>query len=578
MGLDSPAMSSESTADVRENRAGQQWNQDRTEPRPPSLLDASCENFVYDLAELSPTDATAWGIAGYDDKLEDFSPEYYEAVADRTREMIEDVNALDEATDESDDDDDFDEVDYVTANVLRDRLLLELDLHHAGETEAALNNIASPVQTIRDTLVFMPNESTEDLDNLRSRLSLVRNSLDGYRESLKDACAHGHSPKYRQVDAVVNQCEDLAQPGSLLEGLGLDPHSQEVVDAKAAFGEFADWLTLEVVPQSSSRDGVGRDRYERFSRLFVGDSVDLDEAYQWGLEQLREISEAQRKTAAQIYDDETDCREVFRRLNQDPKYLLRGTDALVEWMQEKADAAITALHGTEFDIPEPVRTIECKIDPAGTGGIFYTPPSDDFARPGRMWWSVPKETTTFHTWQELTTVYHEGVPGHHLQLGQTLMERDNLNLWRRVACWNSGHGEGWALYAEQLMANLGYMDDPGFRLGMLDAQRLRAARVVLDIGVHLGKKVPDGPGHWDVCYAKNFLRDNCALDEATLSFELDRYLGWPGQAPSYALGQRMWSDLRDAAVAQGMSVPQFHAEALSYGSIPMSILREQILD
>ena len=90
--------------------------------------------------------------------------------------------------------------------------------------------------------------------------------------------------------------------------------------------------------------------------------------------------------------------------------------------------------------------------------------------------------------------------------------------------------------------------------------------------------MPDGPGHWDVCYAKNFLRDNCALDEATLSFELDRYLGWPGQAPSYALGQRMWSDLRDAAVAQGMSVPQFHAEALSYGSIPMSILREQILD
>lgn len=454
-------MSSEPTADVRENRAGQQWTQDRTQPRPPSLLDASCENFVYDLAELSPTDATAWGIAGYDDKLEDFSPEYYEAVADRTREMIEDVNALDEATDESDDDDDFDEVDYVTANVLRDRLLLELDLHHAGETEAALNNIASPVQTIRDTLVLMPNESTEDLDNLRSRLSLVRNSLDGYRESLKDACAHGHAPKYRQVDAVVNQCEDLAQPGSLLEDLGLDSHSKEVQEAKAAFGEFADWLTREVVPQSSSRDGVGRERYERFSRLFVGDSVDLDEAYQWGLEQLREISEAQSKTAAQIYDDETDCREVFRRLNQDPKYLLRGTDALVEWMQEKADAAVTALHGTEFDIPEPVRTIECKIDPAGTGGIFYTPPSDDFARPGRMWWSVPKETTTFHTWQELTTVYHEGVPGHHLQLGQTLMERDNLNLWRRVACWNSGHGEGWALYAEQLMANLGYMDDPG---------------------------------------------------------------------------------------------------------------------
>lgn len=194
-----------------------------------------------------------------------------------------------------------------------------------------------------------------------------------------------------------------------------------------------------------------------------------------------------------------------------------------------------------------------------------------------MWWSVPAGQNTFHTWQELTTVFHESVPGHHLQCGQAVCERENLNLWRRIACWNSGHGEGWALYAEQLMADLGYHDDLGTRMGILDAQRLRAARVVLDIGVHLGKRTPEGSSVWDASYAKFFLRENSAMDERNLAFELDRYLGWPGQAPSYALGQRLWQQLRDRALDQGQTLKQFHTRALSYGSIPMSILGTQVL-
>ena len=126
--------------------------------RHPSLLDAACDNFVHDLAELSPTEATAWGIPGFEGELQDFSPEYYAAIADRTRDMVADVDALDDTTDESDDEDDFDDVDYVTAAVLRDRLCLELDLHHHGEDMRNLNNIASPVQTIRDTLLLMPQD------------------------------------------------------------------------------------------------------------------------------------------------------------------------------------------------------------------------------------------------------------------------------------------------------------------------------------------------------------------------------------------------------------------------------------
>lgn len=545
--------------------------------REPSLLDASCDNFAHDLAALSPTAATAWGIPGYEGELQDYSPEYHEAVADRTREMLADLDALDDSTDESDDEDDFDDVDYVTAAVLRDRLCLQLDLHHHGEDISELNNIASPVQDIRDTLLLMPRETDEDIDAIRSRLSRIGSALDGHRESLMAAASQGMVAPTRQINEVIAQCSDLSDAGSMLENLGIDPDSAEVEDAKKVFDDFAHWLSTELQPHSSSKDAVGRERYARFSRLFVGDTVDLDEAYEWGLDQVEQISAEQEKIAHELYGPECGVRNALRKLNHEERYVLHGTDALVDWMQETADRVISDVDGTYFDIPEPVKTIECRIDPAGTGGIFYTQPSDDFSRPGRMWWSVPAGQDTFHTWQELTTVHHEGVPGHHLQIGQALVEPD-LNLWRRAVCWNSGHGEGWALYAEQLMAELGYMDDPGFRMGLLDSQRLRAARVVVDIGLHLGKKMPDNSGIWDKAHVKSYMRGNTAMDDANLTFEVNRYLGWPGQAASYALGQRLWQDTRAKANEQGMSDREFHSQALSYGSIPMSVLRDAILD
>ncbi len=545
--------------------------------REPSLLDASCDNFLADLAKLSPTDATEWGIEGYEGDLQDFSPDYFTAVADRTREMVADLDALDDSTDESDDDDDFDDVDYVTAAVLRDRLCLELDLHHHGEDIRNLNNIASPVQTIRDTLLLMPHDTAEQKDAIRSRLSKVEAALQGYRESLVEAANQGMVPPTRQINEVIGQCNALADASSMLDELGLEEDNAEVESAKTAFDDFSGWLSAELQPSSSNEDAVGRERYARFSKLFVGDSVDLDEAYEWGLHRLQEIHAEQLKLAEELYGPGTALRTAVRKLNADERYQLHGTDALVEWMQGVADKVISNLNGTYFDIPEQIQTIECKIDPAGTGGIFYTQPTEDFSRPGRMWWSVPAGQEIFHTWQELTTVHHEGAPGHHLQIGLALME-PNLNSWRRNACWNSGHGEGWALYAEALMAELGYMDDPGYRMGLLDSQRLRAARVVVDIGLHLGKKMPDGSGIWDKAHMKSFMRENTAMDDANLAFEVNRYLGWPGQAPSYAIGERLWHKTRDDAVAQGMTPREFHSEALALGSIPMSILRETILD
>ena len=201
-----------------------------------------------------------------------------------------------------------------------------------------------------------------------------------------------------------------------------------------------------------------------------------------------------------------------------------------------------------------------------------------------MWWSVPDGVNEFTTWRELTTVYHEGAPGHHLQHALALANPE-LNQWRRHGLWVSGHGEGWALYAERLMDEFGYLTDAGDRFGMLDSQRLRATRVVVDLGVHLGKPAFEqyGGGVWDYDKAWALLQDNVNMDEASLRFELNRYMGWPGQAISYKVGQRLWEQIRAEASAQAsargeeFSLRDFHSRALKLGSVPLSVLRDALV-
>ncbi|HWV79732.1 MAG TPA: DUF885 domain-containing protein, partial [Isoptericola sp.] len=432
-------------------------------------------------------------------------------------------------------------------------------------------------------------------------------AIDGYVASLTEAARRGQVAAIRQVREGVSQSRELAGLDghtSFFDGLVRGEDAAAVLDesgacslvraelergataARDAYVRLAEFLERDLAPQAPERDAVGRDRYARFSREFLGAEVDLDETYEWGLDELARIVAEQEAVARQIAGPGASVEDAVAALDEDPARTLHGTDALRRWMQETADAAIEDLAGTHFDIEGPVRTIECRIAPTQTGGIYYTPPSDDFSRPGRMWWSVPADVTEFNTWREKTTVYHEGVPGHHLQCAAAVVARDTLNSWRRLMCWVSGHGEGWALYAERLMADLGHLDDPGDRFGMLDAQRMRAARVVLDIGVHLGKPAPErwGGGVWDAEKAWPFLKANVNMPESFVRFELNRYLGWPGQAPSYKVGQRLWEQARDdartAAQARGeeFDLRAFHARALSLGSVGLDVLTGALRD
>ncbi|MGY4651778.1 uncharacterized protein (DUF885 family) [Mycobacterium sp. URHB0021] len=534
-------------------------------------MDAVAERYLETFAELDPCAATEAGITGHDDDITDYSPDGVAARVDAARSALRELDGT-TATDE---------VDSVTVAAMRERLGTQIEIHDAGFDVGELNVIASPLQTMRDVFDLMDTETDDDWATINRRLSRLPERVAGYAESLRAAAATGHAPALRQVNRAIDQAAQIQQlfvemvtdaaPGN--HRLRSQLHGSATA-AATAYHDLAAVLRDDVAPHARQQDAFGRDAYRLMSRQFLGTEVDLDETYQWGLAQLEGIVAEQESIAYLLYPGSS-VAEALRRLNDEPRYLVHGTDALQAWMQELSDRAVQTLAGAHFDIAEPLRRLECRIAPTQTGGIYYTGPSEDFSRPGRMWWSVPPGTDSFHTWQETTTVFHEGVPGHHLQIGRAVVLADQLNRWRRLGCWVSGHGEGWALYAERLMAELGWLDDAGNRMGMLDAQRFRAARVVIDIGVHCGFTAPDG-GVWDADRAWAFLQSHSAMAEDNLRFELDRYLGWPGQAPSYAIGQRIWQQLRDELTTRGLSLKEFHSRALDLGGLPLDVLRSAL--
>ena len=553
--------------------------------RPTTDVDRLADGYFDAVVAASPMTATYLGVPGGEDRLDDLSLESLQEHSALRRRTLAALDGLEPV----------DDVDRVTVSVMRERIGLAEETYAAGYEEMDLNVLASPLQGIRDVFDLMPTATADDWATIARRMTQVPRALSQYLDVLDHGASRGLVAPRRQVVECVQQCVDLTADDGyfarLVEGAragdeelpssvrsDLESSVQEAASAYAAAGQRLSANLLDRAPES---DAAGRERYQLMSRYFLGTTVDLDETYAWGQDELARITAEMEETAERIQPGAS-VKEAIAALDADPAYLLRGTDELKAWMQGKADGAIEALGGTHFDIPGPVRTIECLIAPTQTGGIYYTGPSDDFARPGRMWWSVPKGVTEFGTWRELTTVYHEGVPGHHLQVGQTVYRRELLNKYRRMMVWCSGHGEGWALYAERLMAELGFMDDPGDRMGLLDGQSLRAARVVLDIGIHCGLEAPAevGGGAWDYDKAWAFLTAHANMEEAFLRFELSRYLGWPGQAPSYKIGERIWRDLRaEVATREGdaFDARAFHRRALDIGSTGLDTLREAVL-
>lgn len=547
-------------------------------------IDEAADAYYEEYLALHPDAATIEGRPGHETEYSDYSPAGEEADVELARRTLETVNALEPR----------DAVDRVTLDVLNERLGLQIEMHLAGLGAWELNPLATEAHGIRQIFDLMPQRTAQDWAHIVGRMANVPAAIDGFIETLehhREACRVAAA---RQVRLLVEQFRAYAQSGGFFDGLaeqavtadaGLDGSAQDAARAAAgAYHRLADHLEQVLLPEAPEEDAVGIERYRLHSRQFLGAEVDLAETYRWGVEELERIIAEQEQVAEQIRPGAS-IAEAKRALDADPDRRLEGTDALREWMQGVSDRAVEFLAREHFTIEGPMRTIECMIAPTHDGGIYYTPPSADFSRPGRMWWSVPEGETQFTTWAETSTVYHEGVPGHHLQFATGAALASSVNDYRAHGVWVSGHGEGWALYAERLMEQLGYLEDPGDRMGMLDGQRMRAARVVFDIGVHCGFEIPQAwaeqighSGTWTAEAGHEFLAQNLDISEGQREFEFHRYLGWPGQAPSYKIGQRIWEQLRDEALQRGESLREFHTRALLIGSVGLDTLRRALQD
>jgi len=378
--------------------------------RTPSKIDQIADAWVDKIAELSPSFATYIGRPGGDDKLDDHSPEASEQMNLEVKRVL---GELASATP-------VDKVDEVTLDAMQQDLGLSVELHDAKVERRNLNNIASPAQGIRDIFDLSKTDTEGDWVNLVARMNAVSESLDGYMRTLRQGIDAKDAPARRQVLVNIDQAEKIAAAdgffnsfaagakladGELPASLKADAEKAAAA-ATAGYQKFVDFLKNDLLPAATEEDAIGRERYALFSRSFLGAKIDLDETYEWGKEELARVAAEQEAVAREIKPGAT-VLEAIEFLDNDPSRKLHGTKALQEWMQKLSDTAIEKLSGTHFDIAEPLKKLECMIAPTQSGGIYYTGPTDDFSRPGRMWWSVPVGVEEFDTWRETTTVYHE---------------------------------------------------------------------------------------------------------------------------------------------------------------------------
>ena len=547
------------------------------------------DRYVEKVAEMSPFSATYMGVPGHDHEMNDFSPEAAEAEAERDRATLAELNSTPIEDDR----------DRISRDAMVDSLSLSLDLHDASEHFRSLSMIHSPVHSVRQIFDLMPRASEEDWANIASRMALIPQGLDSYRRTLDVGLRRGLVVAKRQARETAEQCDvwigaaeghesffrglvsAFDQSGLASPGLRSDLESGAVV-ADQGIENMARFLREDYIPRAAERDAVGEERYSLAARVYNGIELDLLETYQWGWEQLAWV-ESEMATAAAKITPGQGIKEAKELLETDPARAIEGEEKFAAWMQDLQDRTISELDGIHFDIADPVKKIEALIAPPGGAlAMYYTPPNEDFSRPGRTWYPTGGKTR-FPLWSEVSIAYHEGVPGHHFHLGTTVYLSEQLSRFQRLLGGTSGQIEGWALYAERLMGEIGYLENPDYYLGMLAGQSLRSIRVIIDIGMHLELEIPRSqvfhPGErWTPELGLEFIQQKSLFPPDFVASEVSRYLGIPGQAISYKVGEREWLAARDESrqrMGPSFDLKQWHTRALSLGPMGLAQMRQE---
>ena len=524
--------------------------------------------------KLSPIGATMLGVPGLDDQLDDLSMVGNEKRAELTRDTLQALKSAVPAN----------EYDRIARDVAVERLTSELNLNDTYEARILFNLISSPVTSIRQVFEMMKMDNPDTVSNVIKRMNGISAALEGWKSTLTHVAQQGKVNSRRQVLATAGQLETFSKGAFSNVAKKFNPagDNQELMSAaksaESACAALASWMRDTYAPQALVADGVGESRYKMWARHFTGADLDLRDTYEWGIKQLEQINERMWVAAKKLYPDATSLREVADRLDHDPRYTVEGEETLLKKLREFIEAAVERLDGKEFDIDPRIRNCEARLAPEGSASAaYYMGPSEDLSRPGTTWFPTMGRKT-FGWWNIVSTWYHEAVPGHHLQIATTKVNTTRLNRFQRNRVFISGYSEGWALYAERLMDELGAFEDPGYEMGYLSAQGLRAARIVVDIGMHCGYKDFNGEV-WNAESAFKLLHERALLDEISARSEVDRYLGWPGQAISYKVGERFWMECREAAkerLGAKFELKKFHAFALALGPMGLDPFKREM--
>ncbi|MEU3277512.1 DUF885 domain-containing protein [Streptomyces antibioticus] len=556
-----------------------------TSPLPREIADA----YVDELIALDPVTGTFLGVPESSSRLPDYSPAGQEALARLARDTL---TKLAEAERRPGADSD---IERRCARLLRERLTAELAVHDTDEGLRSVGNMSTPAHQVREVFTVTPNQTDADWAAIAERLRAVPTALAGYRESLELGLERKLYAAPRPTATFVGQLTEWSDPEGTGRGWfedfvapGPAPLRAELEEAaraaNAAVVELRDWLRDVYAPTvRDAPDTVGRERYARWSRYFNGTDLDLDEAYAYGWAEYHRLLGAMREEAEKVLPGAATPWVALAHLDEHGRHI-EGVGEVRDWLQGLMDRAIEALDGTHFELAERVRKVESRIAPAGSAAApYYTPPSEDFSRPGRTWLPTMGQTR-FPVYDLVSTWYHEGVPGHHLQLAQWTHVAGDLSRYQATVGGVSANAEGWALYAERLMDELGFLTDPEERLGYLDAQMMRAVRVIVDIGMHLELEIPaDSPfhpgEHWTPELAQEFFGAHSSRPADFVESELTRYLSIPGQAIGYKLGERAWLLGRERARERhgaAFDLKSWHMAALSQGSLGLDDLVDEL--
>jgi len=529
-----------------------------------------CDDYVTRWAALDPVAAGMQGLAGVFGAATDYGPDGFAARAELVTATLDALEPMSLTSD----------ADRLAAGFLRERLEAQLAWHRSGEPLRLLRAPIGLVSVVRDSVDLLPRDGDDGWRNIAARLAAIPVMFASWRASLDAGLGQGLTAARRQaVQAAVAADHCVGSHDTLVAAYGDGPLAAELAAAAAqayrGYTELARYLREDYAPRATEVDGVGADQYAVAARLNLGADIDFKEAYEWGWAELQRI-EAEMAAEAGAVSSGASVEEATAILNESA--YVTGEDAYLAWLQDRHDWAIERLDGVHFDIPVPLRRIEVVLARGSTSGAaYYTGPSEDLSRPGRTWWPLGGRDPQgrFQTWAELSTVFHEGVPGHHLQVGAAKTAGDRLSRFAKTN-FVSGHGEGWALYAERLADELGWFAEPGTRLGMLGGSAFRAARVVIDIGVHLDLPLPDG-SRWSFERACEVLSKSGRGEPHRIQAEVVRYFGWPGQAISYKLGERGWLAARAEAMRRpGFDLKRWHTAALSLGPIGLAGLADAL--